>query len=115
MFELVNLLSIDAMVDTFFTLIAEFMNCPLLANALATKEAKAQVKAYIADMVSVARGEDEERGLYSISTYVMAQEFVDLFGESLGSQSDDVYDATKRVYTGYLDMLKERRMWFLCD
>ena len=113
MFELVNLLSIDAMVETFFALIAERMNCPLLANALATKEAKALVKAHIADMVSVARGEDEERGLYSIVTYTMAQEFVDLFGESLGSQCDGVYDAAKAAYTGYLDMLQERRMWFL--
>lgn len=114
MFELVNLLSIDAMVETFFVLVAQSLNCPILANALATKESKAIVKAQIADMVSVAKGEDDEHDLYSLSTYAMAQAFVDVFGDdSLGSQIDDVYDAVKRAYKGYLDMLQERRMWFL--
>lgn len=114
MFELVNLLSIDAMVEMFFVLVAQSLNCPILANALATKEAKANVKAHIADMVSVAKGEDDARDLYSLSTYAMAQSFVDVFSyDSLGSQNDDVYDAAKRAYKGYLDMLHEHRMWFL--
>ena len=110
MFELVNLLSIDAMVETFFVLLGGRLSCPLVANALATKEAKANVKNSVTTMIAAARNGD----LWNISTYDMTTSFVDVFdNESLGSMENDIYDSVKSIYRAYLDMLSSHTVWFI--
>ena len=110
MFELVNLLSVDAMVETFFVLLGGNLSCPLVANALATKEAKASVKQSVSTLIEAARTGD----LWSISTYDMTTAFVDVFDrDSLGSMENDIYDTAKAIFRAYLDILSAHTVWYI--
>lgn len=114
MFELVNIISIDALVETFFSLVGSQLGCPLLVNALATKEAKSKVKSIVTKFIEVARGNVDDTSLWSLYGFEYADEFISVYdSDSLGSQYDDIYQAAKVVFESYLSMLRENRTWFV--
>lgn len=114
MFELVDIISIDALVETFFVLVGSQLGCPLLVNALATKDAKNKVKSIVTKFINVAKGNETDMSLWSLYGFEYADEFISVFdSDSLGTQYDEIHRAAKDVFDGYLSMLRENRVWFV--